>query len=29
MYVEHPEARKHRWVRSIVDRSRKLVSYAG
>ena len=28
-YVEHPEARKHRWVRYIDGRSRKLVGYAG
>jgi hypothetical protein len=28
-YVEHPEARKHRWVRRIAGRSRKLVRYAG
>jgi len=28
-YVEHPEARKHRWVRHIGARSRKLVRYAG
>ncbi len=28
-YVEHPEARKHRWVRCIVARSRDLVRYAG
>ena len=28
-YVEHPEARKHRWVRCIAARSRKLVRYAG
>jgi hypothetical protein len=28
-YVEHPEARKHRWVRCIADRSRKLVRYVG
>ena len=28
-YVEHPEARKHRWVRCIAGRSRKLVRYAG
>ncbi len=28
-YVEHPEARKHCWVRCIVDHSRKLVRYAG
>jgi hypothetical protein len=28
-YVEHPEARKHRWVLCIVDRSRKLVRSAG
>jgi len=25
LYVEHPEARKHRWVRCIAGRSRKLV----
>ena len=29
LYVEHPEARKHSWVRCIADRSRKLVRYAG
>jgi hypothetical protein len=29
MYVEHPEARKHRWVLCIGGRSRKLVRYAG
>ena len=28
-FVEHPEARKRRWVRCIADRSRKLVRYAG
>jgi hypothetical protein len=28
-YVEHTEARKHRWVRCIGARSRKLVRYAG
>jgi len=28
-YVEHPEARKHRWVRCIGARSRKSVRYAG
>ena len=28
-YVEHPEARKHRWVRCIAGRSRKLVRNAG
>jgi hypothetical protein len=28
-YVEHPEARKHRWVRRIASRSRKLVRNAG
>jgi hypothetical protein len=28
-YVEHPEARKHGWVRHIAGRSRKLVRYAG
>ena len=28
-YVEHPEARKHLWVRCIAGRSRKLVRYAG
>ena len=28
-YVEHPEARKHRWDRCIAGRSRKLVRYAG
>ncbi len=28
-YVEHPEARKHRWARCIAGRSRKLVRYAG
>jgi len=28
-YVEHPDARKHRWVRCIGVRSRKLVRYAG
>jgi hypothetical protein len=27
--VEHPEARKYRWVRCIAGRSRKLVRYAG
>jgi len=26
-YVEHPEASKHRWVRCIAGRSRKLVRY--
>ncbi len=29
LYVEHPEARKRRWVRFIAGRSRKLVRYAG
>jgi len=29
LYVEHPEARKHRWVRCIAGHSRKLVRYAG
>jgi len=29
LYVEHPEARKHLWVRCIAGRSRKLVRYAG
>jgi hypothetical protein len=28
-YVEHPEARKHRWALCIAGRSRKLVRYAG
>jgi len=28
-YVEHPEARKHRWVWCITGRSRKLVRYEG
>ena len=28
-YVEHPEARKHRWVLCIAGRSRKLVRHAG
>jgi hypothetical protein len=28
-YVEHPEARKHRWVRCICGRSWKLVRNAG
>ncbi len=28
-YVEHPEARKRRWVRCIAGRSRKLVRNAG
>jgi hypothetical protein len=28
-YVEHPDARKERWVRYIAGRSRKLVRYAG
>jgi len=28
-YVEHPEARKGRWVRYIAGRSRKLVRSAG
>ena len=28
-YVEHPEARKDRWVRYIAGRSRNLVRYAG
>ncbi len=28
-YVEHPEARKHRWVRCITGRSSKLMRYAG
>lgn len=28
-YVEHAEARKRRWVRYIVGRSRKLVRDAG
>jgi len=28
-YVEHPEARKDRWVRYIAGRSRKLVRYGG
>jgi len=28
-YVEHPEARKHRWVGYIGARSRKLVRKAG
>ena len=27
--VEHPKVRKHRWVRCIAGRSRKLVRYAG
>ncbi|MEE9582509.1 MAG: hypothetical protein V3W36_06160, partial [Acidimicrobiia bacterium] len=26
---EHPEVRKHRWVRCIGARSRRLVRYAG
>jgi len=28
-YVEHLEARKHRWAQCIDARSRKLVRYAG
>ena len=28
-YFEHPEARRHRWVRCVAGRSRKLVRYAG
>ena len=28
-YVEHPEARKRRWVRYIAGRSRKLERYVG
>jgi len=28
-YVEHPEARKDRWVLFIAGRNRKLVRYTG
>jgi hypothetical protein len=28
-YVEHPEARKHRWVRHVAGRSRYSVRSAG
>ncbi|MCG6948103.1 MAG: hypothetical protein LJE93_04195, partial [Acidobacteria bacterium] len=28
-YVEHPEMRKHSWVRRIAGRSRQPVRYAG